>query len=102
MPMYLHACRVVDPAIQQAAEEGDSSRFALPRPLSRAKEHRFNFSFSGLKTAVLNLTRELEAAGEDLTDKRLLADLAASFQEAVAPGLGRCGQTVANCQRCLE
>jgi N6-L-threonylcarbamoyladenine synthase len=72
------------PAIQKAALEGNPARFALPRPLSQAKEHRFNFSFSGLKTAVLNLTRTLENDGADLTDKTLLADLAASFQEAVA------------------
>ena len=72
------------PAIQKAATSGDATRFALPRPLAHAPEHRFNFSFSGLKTAVLNLTRQLEADGADLTDPGLLADLAASFQEAVA------------------
>jgi N6-L-threonylcarbamoyladenine synthase len=71
------------PAIQRAAQHGDATRFALPRPLAQAAEHRFNFSFSGLKTAVLNLTRDLERAGTDLTDQTLLADLAASFQEAV-------------------
>jgi len=79
------------PAIQQAAKKGDAARFKLPRPLSRAlaqnEEHRFNFSFSGLKTAVLNLTRDLAARGEDLTDVQLLADLAASFQEAVVDSL---------------
>lgn len=71
------------PAIQKAAGNGDATRFALPRPLAQAKDHRFNFSFSGLKTAVLNLTRQLEEEGADLRDPALLADLAASFQEAV-------------------
>lgn len=75
------------PAIQQAAQRGDATRFALPRPLSHGEEHRFNFSFSGLKTAVLNLTRDLERRGEDLTDAQVLADLAASFQEAVVDSL---------------
>jgi len=77
------------PAIQRAAQTGDATRFDLPRPLSHGAEHRFNFSFSGLKTAVLNLTRDLERQGEDLTDPQLLADLAASFQEAVADVLVR-------------
>lgn len=72
------------PAIQNAASSGDITRFALPRPLAkRNEEHRFNFSFSGLKTAVLNLTRSLEREGADLTEEQLRADLAASFQEAV-------------------
>ena len=75
------------PAIQRAAKTGDGTRFALPRPLSQGEEHRFNFSFSGLKTAVLNLTRELEREGADLTEPQLLADLAASFQEAVVDSL---------------
>lgn len=72
------------PAIQNAAVHGDATRFALPRPLSQGGEHRFNFSFSGLKTAVLNLTRDLEREGADLREPQLLSDLAASFQAAVA------------------
>lgn len=71
------------PAIQQAAQTGNPERFQLPRPLMRTGEHRFNFSFSGLKTAVLNLTRELEAEGADLQDARLVADIAAAFQASV-------------------
>ncbi len=74
------------PAIQRAAEAGDATRFELPRPLAqytgREHEHRFNFSFSGLKTAVLNLTRELAAEGVDLASAQVKADLAASFQQA--------------------
>ena len=74
------------PAIQRAAEAGDAMRFELPRPLAqytgREHEHRFNFSFSGLKTAVLNLTRELAAEGVDLASAQVKADLAASFQQA--------------------
>ncbi len=52
------------PAIQTAAARGDSKRFALPRALRLRDENRFNFSFSGLKTAVLNLVRELEKEGK--------------------------------------
>jgi N6-L-threonylcarbamoyladenine synthase len=71
------------PAIQKAAQAGDAGRFDLPRALLHDAERRFDFSFSGLKTAVVNLTRRLEEAGEDLHGADLAADLAASFQEAV-------------------
>jgi len=71
------------PAIQRVAQGSDAQRFTLPRALSHGEEQRFNFSFSGVKTAVLNLVRELERAGADLHDPTLLADLAASFQAAV-------------------
>lgn len=71
------------PAIQQAATHGHAGRFNLPRPLLQNADHPFNFSFSGLKTAVLNLRRELEAEGHDLAEPELRADLAASFQAAV-------------------
>jgi N6-L-threonylcarbamoyladenine synthase len=72
------------PAIQRAASHGDSSRFSLPYPLMGQGEHRFNFSFSGLKTAVLNLTRQLQQAGENPQDAQVAADIAASFQKVVA------------------
>jgi N6-L-threonylcarbamoyladenine synthase len=68
------------PAIQRAAEDGDPAAFDFPRALTNAAaqpEHRFNFSFSGLKTAVLRQTRELGV------DRLPVDDLAASFQKAV-------------------
>jgi len=72
------------PAIQQAARNGDPAAFDLPRALRHDPAHRFDFSFSGLKTAMLNLSKRLTGQGEDLRNPRLLADLAASFQQAVA------------------
>lgn len=72
------------PAIQQTAVGGDPTAFDLPRALRHDPAHRFDFSFSGLKTAMLNLTRRLADQHEDLRNPRLLADLAASFQQAVA------------------
>ncbi len=72
------------PAIQQAATGGDPAAFDLPRALRHAPDHRFDFSFSGLKTAALNLTKRLEQEGRDLRDPALLADIAASFEQAVA------------------
>lgn len=72
------------PVIQRVAQEGNPQRFDLPRPLLHHEEHRFNFSFSGLKTAVLNLVRQLEQQGVDLTGAHVVADIAAAFQTAVA------------------
>ena len=64
------------PMIQKAAIEGDPTRFRFPRAWL---EGTHNFSFSGLKTAVLYQVRELEQKGRSLP----VADLAASFQAAI-------------------
>jgi N6-L-threonylcarbamoyladenine synthase len=66
------------PAIEKAAEGGESGAFEFPRALMSQPEHRFNFSFSGLKTAVLRQVRALDP------DHLPVADLSASFQAAVA------------------
>src|SRR5512138_934211 len=64
------------PSIQKAAEEGDPQRFELPRAWL---DDTWNFSFSGLKTAVLREVKSLHAQGRAVP----VADMAASFQEAV-------------------
>jgi len=64
------------PAIQEKAKEGDPEAFDLPRAWLPGT---YDFSFSGLKTAVLYLVRRLEEEEKGLP----LADLAASFQAAV-------------------
>ncbi len=74
------------PAIEAAAVDGDSSLYRLPRAWLKGSD---DFSFSGLKTAVLRLAQERN----DLTP----ADIAASFQEAVADVL--VAKTVAVAQR---
>jgi N6-L-threonylcarbamoyladenine synthase len=68
------------PAIEQAARHGDSSRFALPRPLKGRPG--CDFSFSGLKTAIRQVTAELHPLGP-----RDRADLAASVQLAICDAL---------------
>jgi N6-L-threonylcarbamoyladenine synthase len=72
------------PAIQEAALDGDPETFNFPRAWL---EDSWDFSFSGLKTAVLHQVRKLRAergSGEDDESVALpAADLAASFQEAV-------------------
>jgi len=62
--------------IDQAASRGDKSKYALPYPKT---QNEFDFSFSGLKTAVINLIHNAEQRGESL-DKD---SLAASFQHTV-------------------
>ncbi len=64
------------PSLARAAEGGRADAFALPRPMLHSGD--LDFSFSGLKTAVLTATRKV-----DLADARVRADLAASFQRAV-------------------
>lgn len=74
------------PAIQKAADDGDPRAFGLPRAWL---EGTWDFSFSGLKTAVLREVRRLEASQLPLP----VADLAASFQAAVVDVL--VGKTIA-------
>ncbi len=65
------------PAVEQIAKSGDAKRFKFPRPLLR--EARLDFSFSGLKTAV-----RLQAEALAPLSDQDVADIAASFQQAVA------------------
>jgi N6-L-threonylcarbamoyladenine synthase len=70
------------PEIDRAAVGGDPDAIRFPRGLTRPKDldrHRYDFSFSGLKTAVARWVEQREAAGEPVP----LADVAASFREAV-------------------
>lgn len=82
------------PAIQTAAETGDSEAYTFPRAWL---EGTWDFSFSGLKTAVLREVRKLEPgleAGVEAPRPGLpIADLAASFQTAVVDAL--VGKTLA-------
>ena len=64
------------PSIQKAAVDGNPQAFTFPRA---RLEGTWNFSFSGLKTAVLREVRKLQETGVPLP----VSDLAASFQEAV-------------------
>ena len=71
------------PSIDKVAADGDPTAFRFPRGLTLPKDrakHRFNFSFSGLKTSVARQIEKLEDAGEPVP----VADIAASFREAVA------------------
>ena len=70
------------PRIDREARDGEAASVAFPRGLTGprdAAEHRFDFSFSGLKTAVARWVEARRRAGEPVP----VADVAASFQEAV-------------------
>ena len=64
------------PEISRIAKDGDKEAFSFPRPMEHSKD--YNFSFSGLKTAVLYTIEKLP----DLTEQTK-KDIAASFQQAV-------------------
>lgn len=85
------------PSIQKAAENGDPNAFDFPRTF--LKEDRLQFSFSGIKTAVLYEVQGTPGSQAPppppLTDHRI-ADIAASFQEAVVDVL------VAKCRQALQ
>lgn len=70
------------PEVARLAEKGNPEKFDLPRPMITA--NNFDFSFSGLKTSVLYLIKGLHPKKNPLklTPKNI-ADLCASFQEAV-------------------
>lgn len=78
------------PAIERLARQGDPEAFSFPVAMTR--EPNLDFSFSGLKTALVYRCREL---GENETERRR-ADLAAGFQAAVV------GQLAAKLERALR
>jgi N6-L-threonylcarbamoyladenine synthase len=70
------------PAVEREAATGDPAAFKLPRSFLR--EERLDFSFSGLKTAVLySITGQDAASPIRPLSPKMRADLAASFQQAV-------------------
>jgi tRNA N6-adenosine threonylcarbamoyltransferase len=78
------------PAIEKLAQQGDQEAFDFPVAMTR--EPSLDFSFSGLKTALVYRSRELG----DAETQRRRADLAAGFQAAVV------GQLVAKLERALR
>jgi len=76
------------PQVDRVSTAGDSSYVQFPRGLTSGRDmerHRFDFSFSGLKTSVARWVEARERAGQPVP----VADVAASFQEAVVDVLTR-------------
>ncbi|HEU5222441.1 MAG TPA: tRNA (adenosine(37)-N6)-threonylcarbamoyltransferase complex transferase subunit TsaD [Candidatus Lumbricidophila sp.] len=83
------------PEIDRAAVGGDPAAIRFPRALTLPKDlerHRYDFSFSGVKTAVARWVEQRAAAGEPVP----MADVAASFREAVVDVL--VGKAIAACR----
>jgi N6-L-threonylcarbamoyladenine synthase len=70
------------PELSRLAELGDPNRFTLPRPMLHSGD--LEFSFSGLKTAVLNLVRQ-----EEPLDQETRQDICRAFQEAIVEVLSK-------------
>lgn len=83
------------PAIQRVADEGNANAYYLSRPWLRGTD---DFSFSGLKTAMLRLAQEQGIMSGAIQRPQMVADLAASFQEAVVDVLVT--KTVEAARRC--
>ncbi len=73
------------PHLSKLAEGGDPNFLSLPRPKAEGK---YDFSFSGLKTAFINAVHNMEQKGQNLPKK----DLAASYQQAIVDSL--CDKTI--------
>jgi N6-L-threonylcarbamoyladenine synthase len=76
------------PALSRLAESGTPGRYRLPRPMIASGD--LEFSFSGLKTAVVTLVRGAQP------DERFRADVARAFQDAIVEVLA------AKCARAME
>lgn len=68
------------PVLDRLAAQGDPTAIAFPRGMTGPRDARYDFSFSGLKTAVARYVEKSERSGNPV----VVADVAASFQEAVA------------------
>ena len=69
--------------IDRLAREGDDRRYALPKPF--VGENPYEMSFSGLKTAVINLAHHCEQTGEELDRAGLAASLCRAVSDSLVP-----------------
>ena len=70
-------------ALDKAAQAGDPNRYQLPR--AHAGDNPFDLSFSGLKTAALNLIHHAEQVGEELDVSGLAASFCAAVSDTLVP-----------------
>ena len=70
-------------AVDRAARQGDPGKYVLPR--SRAGENPYDMSFSGLKTASLNLIHHAQQVGEELDIPSLCASFTAAVSDTLVP-----------------
>ena len=70
-------------AVDEAARQGDETKYNLPR--SKPGENPYNMSFSGLKTAALNLIHHAQQVGEELDINSLCAAFTAAVSDTLVP-----------------
>ena len=70
-------------ALDKAAQRGDETKYNLPR--SKPGENPYNMSFSGLKTAALNLIHHAEQVGEEIDIPSLCAAFTAAVSDTLVP-----------------
>ena len=74
-------------ALDKAAQQGDETKYHLP--VAKPGENPYNMSFSGLKTATLNLIHHAEQVGEQLDIPSLCAAFTAAVSETLVPRVVR-------------
>ena len=74
-------------ALDKAAQQGDETKCKLP--VAKPGENPYNMSFSGLKTATLNLIHHAEQVGEELDIPSLCASFTAAVSETLVPRVVR-------------
>ena len=74
-------------AVDRAAQKGDPGRYDLPR--SKPGDNPYNMSFSGLKTAALNLIHHAEQVNEELDIPSLCASFTAAVSDTLVPRVVR-------------
>jgi N6-L-threonylcarbamoyladenine synthase len=74
-------------ALDKAAQQGDETKYTLPR--SKPGENPYNMSFSGLKTAALNLIHHAQQVGEEIDIPSLCASFTAAVSDTLVPRVVR-------------
>ena len=74
-------------AVDKAAQQGDENKYVLPR--SKPGVNPYNMSFSGLKTAALNLIHHAEQVGEEIDIPSLCAGFTAAVSDTLVPRVVR-------------
>ena len=74
-------------AVDKAAQQGNENKYVLPR--SKPGENPYNMSFSGLKTAALNLIHHAEQVGEEIDIPSLCAGFTAAVSDTLVPRVVR-------------
>ena len=74
-------------ALDRAAQQGDETKYHLP--IAKPGENPYNMSFSGLKTATLNLIHHADQVGEELDIPSLCASFTAAVSETLVPRVYR-------------